>query len=223
MRLNNFKYYKTFLVVGFVAVILAFNLMINPSRSEAAPRPISFISETITLPKDSPEIDLPYPFKDDRSDPTNQNTGGLFLKKPSNIESKFEYDPETGTYSYSEKMGDRYFRKPTYMGFDEYLNYDSKKSLQDYWKQKSSAEDVNQTKGFRPKLIVKGEAFDRIFGGNVIDIRPQGSANLTFGLNRSTRENPALAENQRSTTVFDFDQQIQCVGWHSCQAKCLIL
>ena len=58
-------------------------------------------------------------------------------------------------------------------------------------------------------MTIKGETFDRIFGGNEIDIRPQGSAELSFGINRSTRDNPALPANQRSTTTFDFDQQIQ--------------
>ncbi len=184
--------------------------MINPVKTEAGPHYNKLVNYNAEpLPIDSPEIDLPYPFKDGIGGPKSQNSGGLFLKNPSNIKSGFEYDPETGSYNYSEKMGDNYFKYPTYMDFDEYINYDSKKSLQDYWKQKSSADDINQTKGFRPKLTVKGQAFDRIFGGNVIDIRPQGSAELSFGINRSTRDNPALPANQRSTTTFDFNQKIQ--------------
>lgn len=209
MSLKNSTYNKTLLIIGFTVVIITLNLLINPAKSEAAlhRNTLDYIEET--FPIDSPEIDLRYPFKDGTGGPGKNNTGGLFLNNPTNIDSKFEYDPETGTYSYSEKIGDRYFKYPTYMDFEEYLKYDSKKSLQDYWKQKSAADDINQTKGFRPELTVKGEAFDRIFGGNVIDIRPQGSAELTFGINRSTRDNPALPANQRSTTLFDFGQQIQ--------------
>ena len=209
MSFKKSTYNRTLLIIGFVAVIVAVNFMINPAKSEAAGHTNVFDFQEEVFPVDSPEIDLRYPMKDGMGGPGNQNSSGMFLKKPSNIQSKFEYDPETGTYSYSEKIGDRNYRNPTSMGFDEYLEYDSKKSLQEYWKQKSAADDINQTKGFRPKLTVKGEAFDRIFGGNVIDIRPQGSAELTFGINRSTRDNPALPANQRSTTVFDFGQQIQ--------------
>ncbi|MDG1477771.1 MAG: cell surface protein SprA, partial [Vicingaceae bacterium] len=209
MSLKNSTYNTTFLIIGFAAVIIAVNFMVNPAKSEAAQHANILDYQEEAFPIDSPEIDLRYPMKDGIGGPGSQNSSGMFLKRPSNIQSKFEYDPETGTYSYSEKIGDRNFRNPTSMGFEEYLDYDSKKSLQDYWKQKSAADDINQTKGFRPKLTVKGEAFDRIFGGNVIDIRPQGSAELTFGINRSTRDNPALPANQRSTTVFDFGQQIQ--------------
>ncbi|MGB0881472.1 MAG: cell surface protein SprA [Vicingaceae bacterium] len=208
MSLKNSTYNKTLLIFGFVAIIVAVNLLVNPAKTEAALHSNNLTFESEVLPPDSDEVDLRYPFRTGGGAPGSKRSG-MFLKNPSNIDSKFEYDPETGTYSYSEKIGDNYVTYPQQMGFEEYLDYDSKKSLQDYWKQKSEAEDLNQTKGFRPKLTVKGEAFDRIFGGNVIDIRPQGSAELTFGINRSTRDNPALPANQRSTTVFDFGQQIQ--------------
>ena len=33
-----------------------------------------------------------------------------------------------------------------------------------------------------PKLKVGGEIFDRIFGGNSVDIRPNGSAELIFAI-----------------------------------------
>ena len=205
MILKKFTYSKVLLVVGFSAIIIVANWIINPAQSNAYPQP----NNIKVLEVDTPEIDLPYPFSDGFGGPGASNTGGLYLQNPSNVKSGFEYDPETGTYNYFEKIGDSYFKNPTYMDFDEYIKYDSKQSLQDYWKQKSSADDINQTKGFRPKLTIKGEAFDRIFGGNTIDIRPQGSAELSFGINRSTRDNPALPANQRTTTTFDFNQQIQ--------------
>ena len=111
----------------------------------------------MVLPPDSPEVELPYPFKDGVGGPGGTESGGLYLDNPKNVTSGFEYDPETGTYNYYEKIGDYYFKYPTYMDFDEYIQYDSKKSLQDYWKQKSDADDLDQTKGFRPQLTVKGE------------------------------------------------------------------
>ena len=126
------------------------NWVVNPAESSAYPQP----NKMLVLPVDSPEIELPYPFKDNLGGPGNNNSSGFFLKKPSNVKSGFEYDPETGTYNYYEKIGDRHFKYPTYMDFDEYINYDSKQSLQDYWKQKSAADDINQTKGFRPKLTI---------------------------------------------------------------------
>ncbi len=210
MSFKKITYNKLALIVGLSVLIATISWTINPSQSSAFSPKNPFLYEAEASKLDSPEIDLPYPFKDGNGGPGgNGNTGGFYLDNPSNVKSGFEYDPETGTYNYYEKIGDTYFKYPTYMDFDEYINYDSKESLQDYWKQKSEADDINQTKGFRPSLTVKGEAFDRIFGGDKIDIRPQGSAQLSFGINRSTRDNPALPANQRSTTTFDFNQQIQ--------------
>jgi len=180
------------------------NYISNPVVTKALPH-----NNILAFELDSPKVDLPFPFKDGNGGPDQNNTGGLYLDNPSNVESGFEYDPETENYNYYEKIGDEYYKYPTYMDFEEYINYDSKKSMQKYWKEKAAADDINQTKGFRPSLTVKGKAFDRIFGGNTIDIRPQGSAELSFGINRSTRDNPALPANQRSTTTFNFDQKIQ--------------
>ena len=207
MAFNKVTYKKIFFIVGVSFVITITNWMVNPEYSLAFENIIN-LSDYV-LPVDSPIIDLKYPFSDGSSTPENPNSGGLYLNHPSNVQSGFEYDPETGTYNYYEKMGDRDFRPPTYMTFDEYLEYDSKKSLQEYWKQKTEADAMDQTKGFRPTLNVKGKAFDRIFGGDEISIVPQGSAELSFGINRSTRDNPVLPANQRSLTTFDFNQQIQ--------------
>ncbi|GAB4253735.1 MAG: cell surface protein SprA [Vicingaceae bacterium] len=160
------------------------------------------------LPVDTPEIDLPYPFEDNNGQPGTQPSN-LYLKNPSNIQSGFEYDPETGDYNYYEKIGDEYYRYPTYMDFEEYLKYDSEQALKKYWKQKAAAEDINETRGFRPQLQVHGKTFDRLFGGNTIDIRPQGSAELTFGINVSKRDNPILPVRQRRTSTFNFNQKIQ--------------
>ena len=53
------------------------------------------------------------------------------------------------------------------------------------------------------------KAFDKIFGGNAVDIRPQGSSELIFGLKQNRIDNPSLPEEQRKTTSFDFQEKIQ--------------
>ena len=168
----------------------------------------------IHLPADSTEDDsndvkLIYPFDDRSNEGLNENESPLFFEDPSNVEKEFEYDPESGEYNYYQKIGDRDFRRPTQMTLEEYLEYDMKNSQRDFWRKKAAAETLNESQGFRPQLNVKGELFDRIFGGNTIDIRPQGSAELSFGVNISRRDNPILPERQRRTTNFDFNQKIQ--------------
>lgn len=204
MRITKKTYKNIFSVVGLSLFIAVVSYSTNSPKSKAA-----INTNPLEFPLDSPEIELPFPFEDGIGGPDDNNSGGLFLNNPSNVESGFEYDPETENYNYYEKIGDKNYKYPTYMDFEEYINYDAKQSMQKYWQEKSAADDLGQTKGFRPSLTVKGKTFDRLFGGNTIDIRPQGSAELSFGLNRSTRDNPALPINQRSTTTFNFDQKIQ--------------
>ncbi len=164
-----------------------------------------------TTEKDSTKIDLRYPFKDKSGEGLNggNQDGGLYLKQPSNIKGEFVYDPETDSYIYQQKMGDRNFRNPEFMTLEEYRKYDMKSADREFFREKSREEDIGDGSAFRPKLYVEGKTFDRIFGGNTIDIRPQGSAEISFGINTTRRDNPAIPENQRRTTNFDFDEKIQ--------------
>lgn len=158
---------------------------------------------------DSNDIKLIYPFEDESNEGMNQGSSPLYFGDPSNVNKEFKYDPETGEYNYFQRIGNQNYRDPAQMSLDEYLKYDMEQSQRDFWRKKSAAETLNESQGFRPQLNVKGELFDRIFGGNTIDIRPQGSAELSFGVNIARRDNPILPERQRRTTNFDFNQKIQ--------------
>ena len=48
-----------------------------------------------------------------------------------------------------------------------------------------------------------------IFGGEKIDIRPQGNIDLTFGADFQRIDNPVIPERQRRQGGFDFDMNIQ--------------
>jgi cell surface protein SprA len=154
---------------------------------------------------------LPYPFNDHSWDPFPEPgaNGPLFLQNPSNLQQEFYYDPETGHYDYRQKIGELDYRSPVYMTFDEYVNYRMDKSTKDYWRQRVSGESIDKESPIIPKIHVGGEAFDRIFGGNTVDIRPQGTAELIFGIMSNKIENPAIPERNRRQTAFDFDQRIQ--------------
>lgn len=157
-------------------------------------------------------VELPYSFEDQSvGDPLNYpNSGGLRLKDPSNIKTDVEYDPTTGNYNIDQKMGGNDYRPPTYMDNEEYQDYMFKKQVKNYWNARSHAESENKdSKTILPKLHVGGELFDRIFGGNTVDIRPNGSAELIFAYNGSKTENPALPVKQRKINTFDFDEKIQ--------------
>ncbi|MEM7160807.1 MAG: cell surface protein SprA [Bacteroidota bacterium] len=163
---------------------------------------------------DSPEVNLPYPITDTYSPFGNLNL--IDFNNPSNINSSVIYDPSTGQYSIFQNYGDFFYRNPATLSNDEYLEYSLNQTLTDNWQQ--ITDDGNSTgeneeddllEEWRPELNIKSEVFDRIFGGNTIDIRPQGTAELSFGINRSKTENPRIPERQRSITTFDFNQKIQ--------------
>lgn len=201
-----------FLVLGLFAGKVA--LAANGSPESVAAEKPNERYEYLVQQVDSPDVDLPYPF-DDNVNP-GEGGGGINLEDPSNIESVVEYDPITGNYYIYQRIGGQIdYRNPTVMSFEEYMNYDMQNSLEDYWREKEAAESMAQSGedgsdgGFAPRLKVESEAFDRIFGGNTIDIRPQGTAELIFGINVNKNENPQIPERQRSVTTFDFDQNIQ--------------
>lgn len=161
---------------------------------------------------DSPDTDIPFP-PGDSQDPFEWLTP-FNLEDPSNVETKVRYDIETGKYLLFKKVGDTFVQFPRALTLDEYSEYTMRKNMAELWKNKDalnnaggkSAASKNQKP---PSIEVESESFDKIFGGNIIEINPQGSAELIFGLNSSKTENPALAERQRKITTFNFDQKIQ--------------
>lgn len=153
---------------------------------------------------------LPYPFQDQPAfGHSNQDSIKLFLKKPSNIKYEIEYDPITGQYVFYEKIGNLNYRLPQTMSLDDYVDYDFEKSIKDYWIERSRIKALDDQRGLIPKLTIGGEAFNRIFGGNTIDIKPQGYVEVSFGYQMNATENPAIPERLRKVPTFDFDEKIQ--------------
>jgi cell surface protein SprA len=167
-------------------------------------------STALAQVNNSDTIKLPYPFTDEIRYPfsTSGIHSPLILGNPSNVESKVVYDPETNRYVFSETVGKLNFRPPSSMSVKDYLEYDTKKSMSDYWIKKA-----NESAGAKASPLLAnfqlGETFDKIFGTDAISIVPQGSAELIFGYNLSYTENPALSERNRSNGSFIFKEKIQ--------------
>ncbi|HYQ58786.1 MAG TPA: cell surface protein SprA, partial [Draconibacterium sp.] len=163
--------------------------------------------------QDVPEIDttgvLPYPFKDQPAfGYSSQDSSKLYLNKPSNIKYEIEYDPVLGQYVFYEKVGSLNYRLPQTMSLDDYMEYDFDKSIRDYWRSRTQQESVDARGGLLPKLTIGSEAFNRIFGGNTIDIQPQGWVEVSFGYQVSKTDNPSIPERLRKVPTFDFDEKI---------------
>ncbi|MFH2140844.1 MAG: cell surface protein SprA, partial [Bacteroidota bacterium] len=192
------------LISGLVSIIWNTNASINHKGN------FEDLSYLLFNP-DEPDS-LIYPYKEPNGYPfSNSGSPGspLYLEDPANITREIEYDPETGNYIFKEKVGSLDYRNPTNMTLDEYRKYDFDQSVRSYWRQRARGESFSHQGSLIPKLHVGGEVFDKIFGSNTIDIRPQGSAELIFGLNISKTDNPILPEKLRRTTTFDFQEKIQ--------------
>jgi cell surface protein SprA len=158
---------------------------------------------------DSLTINLPFPFGgEDQFNPI-ESPAGFDFAWPSNFTYEIVLNEETGMYSIQQLVGDTIqYRPTTFLTLDEYLNFDMEGNLTEYWNE-LQVEDDEAERAFAPKLTVDSKLFETIFGSNEIEIKPQGSAELTFGVNISNTENPRIPERQRRITTFDFDQRIQ--------------
>jgi cell surface protein SprA len=204
--------YNTFVVLTTILAFAGFDsgyTEILPSASD-----IDFpVSDTIHSADtiEIEEVELPWDFAPDDNNPlTNEPQSPLFGNDPDGIDSQIEYDPETDSYIFKRTLGDSLeLGTPYRLPFQDYLQYDFEQGMKDYWRQRVENASFESRSTLIPKLEVGGEAFDRIFGSNTIDIKPQGSAELSFGLNISKVENPNLPVKLQRTTTFDFDEQIQ--------------
>lgn len=168
------------------------------------PAPPDTIRDTTALPFPiRPHPDIPLP--------GTKPPSVLDFKDPPSITEEVVYDPETNQYIIYQRIGSLNYRTPRTMTFEEYKEYRLENSLENYWRSRSnpSRTSRDQKDGIIPQIHIGGQLFERIFGSSTIDIRPQGSAELIFGVLSNYREDPALDVRRRRTTNFDFQQRIQ--------------
>ncbi|MBP7821782.1 MAG: cell surface protein SprA [Saprospiraceae bacterium] len=143
----------------------------------------------------------------------HQSENPFDLQDPNTIEKNVEFDPISGKYILTERIGNDYYRMPTYMTFDEYLEYNSKKQERDYFNRLngiSKSKDASVISDPVKKIDIQKNMLDRLFGGSDVEIKPQGNIDLTFGLDYQNVLNPVLPERARKQgPFFDFDMNIR--------------
>ena len=139
----------------------------------------------------------------------SQPKAPLFLSNPSNYKYSAVYDPEKNEYVISQKVGPLDTRTPVHMSPAEFRKYQYTKAMRDYWQSRIEGRETSFKSSLIPQIEVGGAAFDKIFGSNTINIVPQGSAELIFGINISRTDNPTLSEKLRTIPTFDFKEKIQ--------------
>jgi len=203
---------RNIFTVGFLILIfsIAWKMPANVGDAGRYSPYVNYMPPPDSL-EDSIDIVLPYPFQDQGNYPVYSpaDSSKLFLSTPSNISSGIEYDPETNQYKFTNKIGDFNYRNPTTMSFSEYQDYEMDQLVKQYWSERAKTSASLERQGIIPSIYIGGELFDRIFGSNTVDIRPNGSAELIFGVLANSRDDPTLDVRQRRTANFDFDMNIQ--------------
>jgi cell surface protein SprA len=163
--------------------------------------------EVDTAGKDTvPVISLPYPIKDRRGDfLSNPETNPFSLRTPANIHDSIVYDAKEKKYYIIERIGNRYYRNPTWLTFEEVMKLQARKQEQEYFRNRSSVGSLLNKKLLRPQLTASDNLFNRIFGNGKIEMSLQGNVDLSVGYQAQKTENPALPESARKMGGLDFD------------------
>jgi cell surface protein SprA len=140
------------------------------------------------------------------------NTGNIIIENPNSIVSAYAYDPVTNRYILSSTVAEYYVTYPVILTPDQYEELVLRENMREYYREKSKAIDPNATpeqqKDLLPRYYVNSSFFETLFGGNTIDIKPQGSVEMDLGVRYTKQDNPQLSPRNRSTFTFDFDQRI---------------
>lgn len=183
--------------------------LVGPERSTGEALLINQIASQDTIRRDTLGP-LPFPFKDESTfvNSDSQDTSALYLKKPSNIYTVIEYDPVAGDYLISEKVGSTNFRLPLSLSLEEYMKADLKASISRYWRDRMSQSSLNQRSQLLPQFRISSQAFNKVFGSNIVNIKPQGYVEMSLGIRSNRIENPSIPVRMQRNTTFDFSQKI---------------
>ena len=131
------------------------------------------------------------------------------FKDPPNIKTIYNYDAKTGNYLEILTIGGKPVGAPKVLTLGAYLQAKEKQEKEAYYRKKSNADNYVKGGGIIPKIAVTPEIFDKVFGGGIIDIKPTGSAEVTFGGRYNKVENPTYAIRQQRNGQFDFGMKMQ--------------
>ncbi len=139
------------------------------------------------------------------------NESAADLKTPSNIKTEAEYDPLTGCYVVRTKLGDVDIATPFMLSASQYNNWQLRQSMQEYYRQRNA--ELVEKKEKEPFNIFDMNfalgPLEKIFGPGGVQLKTQGSVQISLGIKSNKTDNPSLSMESRRKTYFDFDQKIQ--------------
>lgn len=134
----------------------------------------------------------------------------LDLKRPDNLQYQVVYNDTIDRYIIGNRMGSTWLSAPLMLTPKEYLAWTEQQQRNSYFRKQN--DEIFQAKG-KEKFDFSDMHFDlgpaeKIFGPGGIRVKTQGSAELKFGINKKSIDNPSLPIRNRKTTMMDFDEKI---------------
>lgn len=145
---------------------------------------------------------------------TGHTLGKIKMPNPNSIVSKYTYDANTDRYIFTQTVGSFNINHPLILTPKEYQQLVLEENLKNYYKQKIDAAEgkkdgaEEQQKNLLPEFYVNSSFFETLFGGNTIEVIPQGSVEMDLGILFTKQDNPSFSPRNRSNFTFDFDQRI---------------
>ena len=140
--------------------------------------------------------------------------GNFKLKTPSLFKSKYTYDPISNKYIYQTTVGEIDVGIPLVLTPKQYRKRIREENIKNYFTEKidllkdEDAEDVSKLKNLLPDLYVNSNFFQSIFGGDKIELIPQGSISMDIGARYQKSDNPSIPSRNQSNIGLDFNQNI---------------
>lgn len=135
---------------------------------------------------------------------------------PDNIRTEVTFDPDSGYYIVTTRLGGRQISTPLILSPKEYERRATRRDMHRYYAQRNSEHlaGPDTTASRRNPLDflntnVATSAIDKIFGPGGVALKARGSVHVNMGVKSDYNNNPALGLGSRRHTYLDFDQKIQ--------------
>ena len=138
--------------------------------------------------------------------------GDFKLKKLPDFINNYRYDSESDSYIYQPKIGDINIKTPLILSPVEFRELYRSLIIKNYFEDQISIledpEREDEKKNLVPNLYLNSSFFETLFGGNEIELNPQGSVAIDIGARFTKRDNPSIPIRNQSNISLDFNQAL---------------
>jgi cell surface protein SprA len=196
---------KTLSIAGTSTVLIGSMVWAGPLVSWSSAK-----KETTKVEVDSPATKSDTNFKVNNWWKPRKNA--FELKMPPNYQTDYSLDTNgTGGYNKTQKVGSYTLGKPENVSFDEFLKQKEKEQNKEYFQRRSQATNFSTSSSDPTQKIKDVLGLNNLPGWitGPVEIKPSGSAELTFGGSFNTVRNPSFNSRQQHNNQFLFNQKVQ--------------